>query len=223
MHRFVQLKSPATAQLQQRYKISSDMDTVLLFNEYPHRPMASVSMSEIPSQTLHHVITSNQYLALPRLSSQPVLEALCPAEWNRPRKRLCVVLVTGVTAEHDAARQALRQFAQDTHYSLDRVRFVYLYHEKQTEFVESMWAASTGHPLLRIVIIWRRDTSHVKYEWLDSEWSVQQDTGGDQQDGVAAQSESAANINDTKQRLEETISRLLKSTEALSYEAVVKV
>lgn len=29
-------------------------------------------------------------------------------------------------------------------------------------------------------------------------------------------------INDTKQRLDETLSRLLKSSEALSYEAVVK-
>lgn len=67
-----------------------------------------------------------------------MLEALCPAEWNRPRKRLCVVLITGDTSEHDAARQALRQFAQDSVYSAERVRFAYLYHERQTEFVESL-------------------------------------------------------------------------------------
>lgn len=63
---------------------------------------------------------------------------------------------------------------------------------------------SPDEPLLRIVIIWRRDTSHIKYEWLTEPWSP---------DG---------NMNDTKQRLEETIMRLLKSSEALTYEAVVK-
>lgn len=46
------------------------MDTVLLFNENTTRPIASVSMKDIPSTTLNHIISSNQYLALPRLSSQ---------------------------------------------------------------------------------------------------------------------------------------------------------
>lgn len=135
---FVQVKSPDSTAILQQYKITGDIDTVLLFNENPSRPMASVSMQEIPSQTLHHVISSNQYLMLPRLSSQQVLEELCPAEWNRPRKRLCVILVTENTSEHDKPRQALRQFAEESHYSIERVRFVYLYHERQTEFVNSL-------------------------------------------------------------------------------------
>lgn len=46
------------------------MDTVLLFNENTTRPIASVTMKDIPSTTLQHIISSNQYLALPRLSSQ---------------------------------------------------------------------------------------------------------------------------------------------------------
>lgn len=83
----MQLKSPTSTSVIQRYKIPMDMETVLLFNENPNRPMASVSMQEIPGQTLHHVISSNQYLTLPRLSNQEILEELCPAEWNRPRKR----------------------------------------------------------------------------------------------------------------------------------------
>lgn len=56
-------------------------------------------------------------------------------------------------------------------------------------------------PLLRIVILWRRDTSHVKYEWITDKWD----------------------LNDTTQKLESTISRLLRSSEALSYEAFVNV
>lgn len=60
-------------------------------------------------------------------------------------------------------------------------------------------------PLLNVVIIWRRDTSHVKYEWLSKKW------------------EKEENLNDTVHKLENIISRLLKSSEALSYEAFVKV
>lgn len=52
------------------------LDTVLLFNEDPIRPVASISMSDIPTQLLNNVIAQNQYLALPRLSSQDLLEGL---------------------------------------------------------------------------------------------------------------------------------------------------
>lgn len=46
------------------------MDTVLLFNENISHPLARVSMKDIPTNTLNRIIMSNQYLALPRLSSQ---------------------------------------------------------------------------------------------------------------------------------------------------------
>lgn len=62
--------------IQERYKLHPSLDTVLLFNEDAIRPVASVSMSDIPTQTLNNVIASNQYLALPRLSSQDLLEGL---------------------------------------------------------------------------------------------------------------------------------------------------
>lgn len=60
-------------------------------------------------------------------------------------------------------------------------------------------------PLLSVVIIWRRDTSHIKYEWLSDKWDVEE------------------RLNDTAEKLENTIGRLLRSSEALSYEAFVKV
>lgn len=57
-------------EIRKKYQVSDDMDTVLLFNENSSRPVASVSMKDIPTSTLHNIIMSNQYLALPRLSSQ---------------------------------------------------------------------------------------------------------------------------------------------------------
>lgn len=56
--------------VREKYQIPRDMDTVLLFNENTSTPMASLSMKDIPTYTLHHIVSSNQYLALPRLSSQ---------------------------------------------------------------------------------------------------------------------------------------------------------
>lgn len=84
-------------------------------------------MADIPTSTLTNVIQSNQYLALPRLSSQGMMEGVCPPEWNRPRKRLCVILVTENTHSHEYARQALRKIALHSDYNPERVRFAYIY------------------------------------------------------------------------------------------------
>lgn len=62
--------------IRKKYRVRDDMDTVLLFNEDSSRPIASISMKEIPSSTLHNVVSSNQYLALPRLSSQVKVDIL---------------------------------------------------------------------------------------------------------------------------------------------------
>lgn len=69
---------------------------------------------------------------------QEVLEAVCPCEWNTPRKRLCVVLVTEESSAYDPHRDTFRSYAQKSPYSTDRVRFAYIYHGKQTEFVSSL-------------------------------------------------------------------------------------
>lgn len=70
----MQLNSRDSIAIKERYKSHPSLDTVLLFNEDPERPVASISMADIPTQTLSNIVASNQYLALPRLSSQDLLE-----------------------------------------------------------------------------------------------------------------------------------------------------
>lgn len=53
-----------------KYQVSNEQDALLVFNEFTERPVASVSMADIPVPTLHDVINNNNYLLLPRLSSQ---------------------------------------------------------------------------------------------------------------------------------------------------------
>uniref|UniRef100_A0A182PTY3 DnaJ homolog subfamily C member 16 n=1 Tax=Anopheles epiroticus TaxID=199890 RepID=A0A182PTY3_9DIPT len=137
---FTQLDSKDTMNIQAKFKARPDLDTLLIFNEFPHQPIATVTMSDIPTTTLNNIISLNKYLILPRLSSQGMLES--------------------------------------------------------------------------IVILWRRDTKHIRYEWineivLDKDNFMENDTH-DQF------------FNKTKQKLDTVIQRLLRSTEALSYETVVK-
>lgn len=68
--------------------------------------------------------------------------------------------------------------------------------------------------LLRLVIIWRRDTSHIKYEWV---------TGAALHIKRRENETAEHSFNTTKAKLDNTIQRLLRTTEALSYEAEVKV
>lgn len=190
--------------LHNKYQVPLDMDTVLLFNENVSFPMASITMKDIPTYTLDNIISSNQYLALPRLSSQKILDALCPCEWNKPRKRICVVLVTDETTAHDPHRQSFRQYAQAAPYSTERVRFAYIYHKRQAHFINALMPDGRYmEPLLRIVVFWRRDTSLIRYEWAPMKW------------------ESESNSNNTNEKLAEVISKILKSSQNFPYEAYV--
>lgn len=162
---------------------------------------------------------------------------ICPAEWNRPRKRLCVILVTENTEAHNEAREALRKIALENAFSAERVRFAYIYQvrkwrssftyitlslfmvlfpnsvqERQSDFVSAL-AHDVDDTLLRLVIIWRRDTSHVKYEWVSGiSLHIQRP------DNETAEH----NYNTTKRRLYDSIQRLSRTSEALTYEAEVK-
>ncbi|ALC44985.1 CG41320 [Drosophila busckii] len=209
---FVDLTSQYCKQLLERFKVNPKLDTLFLFNEDSVRAVASISMADIPTQTLDNIIAANQYLSLPRLSSQEVLEGVCPAEWNRPRKRLCVVLITENSPEYDMARGALRHIALESGYSMDRVRFAYMFKEKQADFLNAISKGSFEDNLLRLVVIWRRDSTQIKYEWVD----------GAKLDIKSADYNNNSAINATKHEINLTIQRLLKTSEALTYEAFVQ-
>lgn len=201
---FVQMNTPKGEEIRDKLQVPSDMDSLLLFNENTERPVASVSMSDIPVQTLHDIINSNKYLLLPRLSSQDLLDALCPA-LVLPRKRLCVLLVSQNTPYHDPHRQSLRKFAQESNYAPDKVRFMYIFQERQVDFVNALTSGtlSEGGPLEPLLgILWRRDQSHIKYEWL-------------------AEGQDWASYNTTKEHLEAALERLLHAAQAMPNEAVI--
>ncbi|XP_057336763.1 dnaJ homolog subfamily C member 16 [Microplitis mediator] len=207
---FVQLGKPETEAIALKYKIPKDMNTLLLFNENSEKPMASVSMKDISSETMHNVIKNNNYLTLPRLSNQAMLDSVCPPEWLKPQKRLCAILVSQNSAIHDLARHKFRQAAMESPYSTERVRYTYIFKESQPEFVAALSASegSPMEPLLHIVIIWRRDVNNLKYEWLKTQW--------------VEPTQDENKWNESRRNLEQTIQRLLRISEALPYAAKIE-
>jgi DnaJ family protein C protein 16 len=211
---FIQTLKGESKDIIERYKINANMDTLLLFNEDSNRPIASISMSDISLETLNNIIKSNQYLALPRLSSQSMMDGICPMEWSRAKKRLCVILITENSRNHDYARQVLRRIAVESTYN-ERVKFAYIYKDKQKDFINALITHENENKDsdLKMVIIWRRDSRHVKYEWIE-------DPQLEETTSVEVDEE---NYNKTKRKIDETIQKLLKSTEALAFEAEVMV
>lgn len=72
-------------------------------------------------------------------------------------------------------------------------------------FIYNFLEGEIIQPLLRLVVLWRRDMSHVRYEWVPGKWDADK------------------NFSDTTSALEKTITRLLKPSETLPNEASVKV
>lgn len=222
---FVDMTSPDTNNVTARYKVERNIDTMVLLKEDSSKPAATVSMADIPTPTLHQLIEANQFLTLPRLSSQSVLDLVCPVEWRPAQRRLCCVLVAG---RGGGARAGLRRLAATPPHSPERVRYAYIYNDMQPQFLSALAAGSGDDMVHRIVVIWRRDTTRVQYEWLNETWPdcgrsdcPEEDYSADPEE-LAQIIQYQQKLNETKQALEQLIRRLLKPTEVLSYEAQVK-
>ncbi|CAD6995471.1 unnamed protein product, partial [Ceratitis capitata] len=140
------------------------------------------------------------------------MEGVCPVEWSQPRKRLCVILITENNDSHNNARIAFRNIALQTEYSRERVRFAYIFKEKQKDFINSITRGSKDGQLSEIVIIWRRDHTHIRYEWIKGlhlSWDI----------SLYASNQDFINV--TQKHLDNTIQRLLKTSESFAYETYV--
>ncbi|CAG7836807.1 unnamed protein product [Allacma fusca] len=162
------------SELKNKYGLSKAQDNILLFKEYSVKPVATLSMSDIPYGLMKDLLENNKFLVLPRLSSQGVLETICPAEPASFRRRLCVVLITPDDMSNVVEITSLRSFANS--YVNPRVRFAYVFKYKQQEFVQSLNAPTSSSNL---VIIWRQDKSRISYEWVSSWVNINSSSGLD--------------------------------------------
>lgn len=159
------------------YALDRKMDSLIIFNEIVDHPVATLSSRDLKNTIMNDLIESNKFLLLPRLSSPLLFDQLCPSEYIVSRRKLCIILVTNNIPGHNLPREMLRKFIIDNKATLTRekFRFMYIYHEKQSHFIEQLTTDSFGSPssspLLHVVIVWRREYDRILYEWLDSPWN----------------------------------------------------
>ncbi|ESO88811.1 hypothetical protein LOTGIDRAFT_218980 [Lottia gigantea] len=163
-----------------KLNINRNRDTLLLFNEDATNPVASVTMQQLSRKTVDELIDSNLYLQLPRLSSQSLFDKLCPEESRRKSRRLCVVLVTKKANEHDNHRALFRQFAVDSKFPQERVRFTYMYEDTQEKFIKAltMGNKTRSNDVLEVAILWKMDTKRINYEFLEYGWNIRENSIG---------------------------------------------
>jgi len=202
---YVQLSGANTKGIVDRFQVDVKQDTLLLFQEDTSKPVASLAMADLPTDTILSVIEQHQFLQLPRLSSQRVFDALCPEESSKTRKRLCVVLFTKDSEEHNEFRQSMRHFILTNRFSPERVRFTYVLAERQKQFVSTVTKGGAEDPNLKVLVLWRRGGQAVKFEWLENTWEAE-----------------GQGTNASREELKETLHRLLSANEVLTGEAVIE-
>nr|CAG4650887.1 EOG090X049L [Simocephalus serrulatus]SVE94169.1 EOG090X049L [Simocephalus serrulatus] len=204
---YVQLNQEPTRALSEKFDIPSKLDSLLLFHEDRSRPVARLSMADLPYSTLKDIIDANKYLQLPRLSSQKMLDSLCPPESSNVRRRLCAILVTDDLEEDEEAREHLRQFTRQFKYSRDRIVFSYVFRDKQIEFLRtlSQEGKSPSEAKLYVVIVWRQDIRHLSYSWLSQPFV----SGTD-------------NWNSSIEHLHRTLTKILGTSQPLAHQTIMK-
>lgn len=172
--RFVNTRSPLVESILRRYNVNKAKDTLLMVGESSNSTVAVVTMRTLSKGSIDEVMEANQYLTLPRLSSQVFFDELCPVEIRVKRRKLCVILVTKKIQEHDIYRSLFRTYVQHAPNFQERVKFLYLYEETQYRFVNALMNGSEPQQdktNLKLAILWRMDKKHLNYEWVEPGWS----------------------------------------------------
>ncbi|KAJ8320891.1 hypothetical protein KUTeg_002478 [Tegillarca granosa] len=205
---YVDTRSASNLNIMHRYNVNRNRESFMMFNEETNTSVATISMQQLPRTTLDEVIQSNKFLLLPRLSSQKHFEELCPAELKAKRKRLCIILVTKKSDEHDEYRELFRKYVQKSELSQnERVNFVYIYEETQQLFIQTLAKGGNfqlQNNILKVAIIWRKERNHLSYEWLKDGWFMEK-----------------KQMKDSEKHLENRVKELLNSDKSLVYDAVL--
>ncbi|CAL8147772.1 unnamed protein product [Orchesella dallaii] len=193
------IRTDESPDLVHRFGVTKGLDSILVFKEYA-KPVASLSMLDIPHKLMKDLVENNKFLNLPRLSSQSIMDTICPTESSVYRRRLCVVFLTRDTTKlHDEEKvEQLRQYA--TRPSLpSRVKFAYVYEDKQRDFISALSSGNVKDS--NLLIIWRQDKKRLSYEWMEGGW-----------DGS----------NSSIQRLDNVLYRLMTDRSPLAYHVEIK-
>lgn len=139
------------------------------------------------------------------LHSKSMFDQICPTNIARIRKLLCVMLVTDNIPSQDEEREAMRRFILENEFYEDRFRFMYIFREKQKDFINSLAIGSNvpKDPESHVVVLWRKEYNRILFEWMASKWDVS----------------DPSNLNHSQIELFNLLNKLTQTTHALSNNA----
>lgn len=133
-----------------------------------------------------------------------MFDQLCPTGSLPSKIKLCILLVTTELFENEDKFRLMRNFIREGQFPKERYRFMYIYRDKQTEFVKSLAPGFKNGNIFRgihVVVLWRKEPDHVFYEWLDNEWDLI----------------DSNYINETKDKLSSLLALLSRNAEAFPF------
>ncbi|XP_038076842.1 dnaJ homolog subfamily C member 16-like isoform X2 [Patiria miniata] len=169
---FAQNQGEDTIELVWKFDVSAHEPTLLIFKEDDEEYVDKIQSSKIDTSLLEDAVTRNQYLFVPRLTSQQVYEDLCPESPGTYRRRFCVILITKNPSVHKEHRDFFRLVAKTTDSFPGEARLVHLYQETQQEFVRALGdlARFDSDGAVPVAVLWRQSGRKVAYDWLPEGW-----------------------------------------------------
>lgn len=156
------------------------------------------NVNQLNKETMDNLIEKHNLLVLPRVSSQRILDTVCPVS-SRSSRTICLVLpVVSGTAE-EIHVEALREYVKEhgKRWAANKVTFSYVYVDKQAEWIKPFLERRKGDvsdPARDVLAIWRMEYVKAKFAWLENVW-----TGRKQQ-----MDDAILTVIDGKKRLDET-------------------
>ncbi|XP_071502822.1 dnaJ homolog subfamily C member 16-like [Diadema antillarum] len=144
---------------------------ILVFKENVNDSVDRLEEKAVTRDGLHHLLSSNKNLILPRLSSQALFEELCPESPLVLGRKLCVVQITMATPEHEHFRLSFRQLVMETPSWPHQATLTYMLYDRQQEVAMAMEDLElTDEHSVPIAVIWRQNGNQVRLAWVPDRW-----------------------------------------------------
>ncbi|EGT57322.1 hypothetical protein CAEBREN_28177, partial [Caenorhabditis brenneri] len=176
-------------------------ENILIYGDIEHEDAVDrLSISEAKKLTMEAIdefIEKNKVLTLPRISSQAMLDEICPVSSRSPR-HLCVILPVTSHGSETEHVDAFRRYVKDTQtmWKGKKVNFAYMYVDKQKDWMRPFAEKRKGELKNEgrdLLVFWRLEYKKARFTWLEGAWTGHKETD-----------DLIMNVVEQRKRLDET-------------------
>ncbi|CAH1775721.1 unnamed protein product [Owenia fusiformis] len=202
---FASFKYADIREFSSKYRASKGMETLMIFNDDPVRPAATLSTRTLARSSIDELLDAHKYLILPRLSSQPIFDDICPVGRSKSTRVLCVVLLTMKSQLENQIKHLIsfRKYSQ-SYENHQQLRFAYMHADSQQPFIQALSVAEPENygEALKVAILWRKESKKVTFKLLTDGWSLKE---GKQNESMKALDDVLATLLSNKGNLPYTV------------------